>query len=790
MEYFQTTEKINTTNLNKILNSRVYEGKTESDTVATYAQLGKLRKQLKPGQTSQLVEFEPKKENRKPFGRLYPKKKGGKAPQTLQDLPKPIRKALADDYYYDVDIKNAYPTILSQLLKKNGIHCQSLIDIVNDREKYLAIAPKEAWNAFIHWGIPRTSAEGSLEWDFFLDVATHMKMLLARPEFQKYEQLGKNKKPANPNGSAIAYLAQDIERAIVSSAIGSFQSQGHSVGTVIHDGFLVEKSHRELNDSVLRKAEETILKETGYEVELAIKPMDDYDAGALWSDNASANPPDMGDAESAQAFLKWCEEQGLHLMRSGDSCLWYKQEEGIWVGEKNFNALKPYMTKAGTTGHLPRDYAQMTRHKDALLKELTQLVPNQPDFFTKANSTTYRRIAFNNGIYNFETKELEPFSHKYCFFYKLPWDYDDLDTATAEKIRDKVLNPIFVGDKPVSLEKFKAQCEVRDYFMKILARASAQETSDKLFYLFVGLGNSGKGVLSKLIENAFVQGGFVGNYNGDSLTSNKFKSDADIEKNNSWLVGLMNKRFAIGNEIDQGKQLSAQKIKTFASGGDTIKARLLHANATDYVPAFTPFLLLNDIPGIDNADDATRNRMMYIRTPFRFLPADKYEEAIKAGSKVTKKADPTLKDKFLADPMVQQTFVRMVIDAYEEDIPLPPELVQEETSEWTKTEVTAESVLLEMLERTNNEKDNVTCHELETRMAQVCRDRGIVKPSPVRLGMMMSAMGLPRSKVRRGTGKDAKTHRGYKGVKLPSADIWGDYTVSQGDLASESSIQY
>ena len=67
MEYFQTTEKINTTNLNKILNSRVYEGKNESDTVATYAQLGKLRKQLEPGETSQVIEFEPKKENRKPF---------------------------------------------------------------------------------------------------------------------------------------------------------------------------------------------------------------------------------------------------------------------------------------------------------------------------------------------------------------------------------------------------------------------------------------------------------------------------------------------------------------------------------------------------------------------------------------------------------------------------------------------------------------------------------------------------------------------------------------------------
>ena len=788
MEYFQTTEKINTTNLNKILNSRVYEGKIESDTVATYAQLGKLRKQLKPGETSQVIEFEPKKENRKPFGRLYPKKKGGKAPQTLQDLPRNIRKALADDYYYDVDIKNAYPTILNQVLERNGIVCKSLRDIVNDREKYLAIAPKEAWNAFIHWGTPKGSQEGSPEWDFFIDVATHMKMLLALPEFQKYQQLGRNKKPINPNGSAIAYLAQDIERAIVSSAIGSFQSQGYFVGTVIHDGFLVEKSNKELDDDVLRKAEEAIVKETGYKVELVIKPMDDYDAGELWSDNASSNSPDMGDAESAQAFLEWCEEQGLHLMRSGDSCLWYKQEEGIWVSEKNFNALKPYMTKAGATGHLPRDYAQMTRHKDALLKELTQLVPNQPDFFTKANSTTYRRIAFNNGIYNFETKELEPFSHKYCFFYKLPWDYGDLDTATAEKIKAKVLNPIFVDDNPLS-DKYKGQCEVRDYYMKILARASAQETSDKLFYLFVGLGNSGKGVLSKLIENSFVQGGFVGNYNGDSLTANK-KSEADIEKNNSWLIGLMNKRFAIGNEIDQGKQLSAQKIKTFASGGDTIKARLLHANATDYVPAFTPFLLLNDIPGIDNADDATRNRMMYIRTPFRFLPPGKYEEAIKSGSQITKKADQALKDKFLADPKVQQTFVRMVIDAYEEDIPVPPELVQEETSEWTKTEVTAESVLIEMIERTNNDKDNVTCAELERMMEQSCKDRGIIKPSKVKLGMMMTALGLPQGKVRRGNGSDAKTHRGYKGIKLPSADIWGDYTVSQGDLASESSIHY
>ena len=293
--------------------------------------------------------------------------------------------------------------------------------------------------------------------------------------------------------------------------------------------------------------------------------------------------------------------------------------------------------------------------------------------------------------------------------------------------------------------------------MKVLARASAGEINDKTFHLFVGLGNSGKGVLTELLKMAFISGGFVGTFNGDSLTSGE-RSDSDIEKSNSWIIGLMNKRFAIGNEIDRSKKLSANKIKMFASGGDTIRARLLHANACDYVPAFTPFLFVNDIPNIDDDGDAVRNRLVYHRMPYVFLEGDRYTEAIKNGSKITKRGDQSVKDIAL-NPALAKTFALMVIGAYEPMVPDRPKLVLDECNEWSQSGVSAESILIKMLDRTNSANDFVGNEEMNNTFRYRCGQAKVCEPSPVKLGRMLTALGIQRGKNRLG-------NRGYKGVKI------------------------
>lgn len=78
------------------------------------------------------VEYEPA-ENKPPgVGRLYAK--GGVG---LQFLPKRIRHTIAGKYYWDVDMKNAHPTILLTYCGMNNIPHKHLKAYVENREDKL-----------------------------------------------------------------------------------------------------------------------------------------------------------------------------------------------------------------------------------------------------------------------------------------------------------------------------------------------------------------------------------------------------------------------------------------------------------------------------------------------------------------------------------------------------------------------------------------------------------------------------------------------------------------------------
>lgn len=66
------------------------------------------------------------------FGRVYAK--GGLG---LQSIRKEIRHTLTTDIYVDIDIENAHPSILSQILTQNDKPFKYLNKYVSNREKYL-----------------------------------------------------------------------------------------------------------------------------------------------------------------------------------------------------------------------------------------------------------------------------------------------------------------------------------------------------------------------------------------------------------------------------------------------------------------------------------------------------------------------------------------------------------------------------------------------------------------------------------------------------------------------------
>jgi len=68
------------------------------------------------------------------YGRSNPYKSYG-----LHNIRREIRHTISREYYEDIDIINAHPSILEQILKHNNINCYYLSDYINNRDKYLNI---------------------------------------------------------------------------------------------------------------------------------------------------------------------------------------------------------------------------------------------------------------------------------------------------------------------------------------------------------------------------------------------------------------------------------------------------------------------------------------------------------------------------------------------------------------------------------------------------------------------------------------------------------------------------
>lgn len=198
----------------------------------------------------------------------------------LQTLPKNIRSALAGDLYWDVDMVNAQPKLLVQYCEKLGWDCTNLKkytanrdQLLNDVMNYLNCDKPNAKERIVSL-LFGGSANGLPE--FFQNELY--------PELRKISQLMWDKnisvlkslaKLPNHYSKGLAQILQTEERKCLESMDLAFAKHGRSLDTYIHDGGLVRKldNEKELPETLLNDVEKFVLENTGYSIELIVKPM-------------------------------------------------------------------------------------------------------------------------------------------------------------------------------------------------------------------------------------------------------------------------------------------------------------------------------------------------------------------------------------------------------------------------------------------------------------------------------------------------------------------------------------
>lgn len=229
--------------------------------------------------------------NKHDIGRLYAE--GGLG---LQSMKSDIRRILASDIYFDIDLKNSHITISCKMAKdlllnlptfeKYRVNRDECLQLISDNVKIAKeITLATLYGANIsnilqtHNIVLETNNEGRL----FLENIKNEAQTIASVVYSKYDQYHdlckKNSKVKNSDNkfSLLSHIVQNEENKILIEIDKYFQSNNRYMDVYIFDGGLVRKlnqNEKEFPKTLLSGAEDHIKKLYGYDIELIQKPFE------------------------------------------------------------------------------------------------------------------------------------------------------------------------------------------------------------------------------------------------------------------------------------------------------------------------------------------------------------------------------------------------------------------------------------------------------------------------------------------------------------------------------------
>jgi len=361
----------------------------------------------------------------------------------------------------------------------------------------------------------------------------------------------------------------------------------------------------------------------------------------------------QSDFQAAEAFYKWATtENGMSMVRVAGDVIWYNPDEKLWIPE--YKNIKPFLNKCP---HIDDQYQGMDRNQNSLLNQLEHIVPVDNMWYADVGDIQAGFLPLKSYVWDFANKKAVDYEPKYKFFHKLNIDYDE--NADSEDVKMKLFTNLFHRDDV-------------EYLMKMMARGIAGHGDKNMFFL-VGDGNSGKGFFDSAFRKLL--GPLMGTITAGNLTHKR--NIQDEAKALSFLVKIKDTRICMGQEIRMEDPISATVVKRFASGGDTIQARVNHKDEVDFTFQALTILCANDIPKINGLDDAFKNRIAYFEMEKVFLEASTNYQGIKERVLV----DPSLKKVWIREEETMTGLLKLMIDSYVADKPEMPEHLKQVANE-------------------------------------------------------------------------------------------------------------
>lgn len=636
----------------------------------------------------------PVKYTRKAFkgnltGRFYPEGKFLYGAQQWRHL----RSSLYSATETDIDAVMCQPTIMLNLANNYGLTCTNLEAYVTDRLTYfddlditqtdidnfnriensnygLKDMGKMVFTATM-FGSGIANIQKSLHMsrspvkrntisdNLIKELKQLCKSLVLQKDFSDYKELLPVKEQ-NP-GKILSYILCDHEVEAVTELMDAFKKQGIEVTMYIYDGFQVRSKDNATIDRILRETP------NDFGLKFIRKPFPETldkvkvdDARSMVEIEQLLASLDkligFTDQHCAQLFLD--KHVGNDLAKTNGGIVVYNDKRGVWM-ESEPDWLLMYEDIAITDGEKVKEhYVQNAKGYDCVKKYLKPMAKGLPntEIISELNNAILGKLFFNDGWVDLRTGETGVVTNsREVGFWKINRDMPDWREYSME-------HPDVVELMTKGLNIFEE--EQLDVVLWAVARAAAGYVTDKLVYLIPGQRDSGKGVLCALMEQA------LGIFPNGICTHTTIPMHKDIEngdaKARSWFIAsnMHLARIALSNELVGSKKgrVDGNTIKSLASGGDKIKARLNHKDERDEHNNSTCFFFFNPptyggLPTFEPAD--ALQKCMLFEMPFIFTE----DEKLLASSPIYKPADHNIKS-WIKNNNIGNAFVWLLINKF------------------------------------------------------------------------------------------------------------------------------
>jgi len=173
----------------------------------------------------------------------------------------------------------------------------------------------------------------------------------------------------------------------------------------------------------------------------------------------------------------------------------------------------------------------------------------------------------------------------------------------------------------VLLEAMGGDAELVAFFQRAAGYSCTGRTDEEKLFMPTGPAATGKSTLINAVQRVLGDYARTADFEAFLAQKNGGGPRNDIAR-------LAGARFVCSIEVDKGKRLAQGLVKT-VTGGDTVTARFLYAEAFEFRPEFKLWLVANDAPRVQHDDSGLWRRIL--RIPFEHVvPAAQRDPSVKA----------------------------------------------------------------------------------------------------------------------------------------------------------------